>query len=206
MQGISNCRLCISKVLHGGVHPRVLHFAMSETPSTRGHYQGGCGSLFFRAHYPRGQVPWSRLFIMSASTAVRAGKNASIRMQWGAAEIFQQRGEELLWSLFLTRENAKAFQRCHFRGTKKKKESWFQYPLGISLAFLCRPRYAWSNPHHQEPIVILYFSSEPGHSITSERLTAHTIHRQFLSFYLHNLSHILPFCIPTAFMTAMGSY
>lgn len=132
MQGISNCRLCISKVLHGGVHPRVLHFAMSETPSTRGHYQGGCGSLFFRAHYPRGQVPWSRLFIMSASTAVRAGKNASIRMQWGAAEIFQQRGEELLWSLFLTRENAKAFQRCHFRGTKKKKK---KADSSILLAF-----------------------------------------------------------------------
>lgn len=35
--------------------------------------------------------------------------------------------------LFLTRENAKAFQRCHFRGTKKKERK--KADSSILLAF-----------------------------------------------------------------------
>lgn len=44
----------------------------------------------------------------------------------------------------------------------KAKKADSSIPLGISLAFLCWPRYAWTSPHYQEPIVTLYFGSEPG--------------------------------------------
>lgn len=95
--------------------------------------------------HTRGQEHQSRLSILTVSTAVRAVENANVRMPWGEAEIFQQRGEELLRSLFLTRENAWAFQRCRFGEQKKKADS--SIPLGISLAFPCWPRYARSDPH-----------------------------------------------------------
>lgn len=126
MQGISHCRLCISKVLHGGVHPRVLHFAMSETPSTRGHYQGGvwlsllqsplppvvkCRDPDFSSCQP---APQSELGRMLASECNGEQLKFSSREGRSFSEAFRR--------LFLTRENAKAFRRCHFRGTKKKRK------------------------------------------------------------------------------------
>lgn len=185
MQGFFfHCRLCIPKVLYSGVHPKVLDFAMSEMPSSSDQLSRSRGLALYSSEPTTPVVKCSDPDFSSWQSALQSELWRMLTSECNGEQLKFSSRERRSFSedfrkLFLTRENARTFQRCRSLGEQKKKAD-SSIPPGISLAFLCWPRYAWSNPHHQEPIVILYFSSEVAHSITSKSLTTHNISNQFL--------------------------